>query len=85
MKYLEIIADNLSKADWSWGCVAAIDREGRTIFVANAHHVTISPGNSQTKCCSGLSKRLAEDGITIRKNSSILGFSSNPTKKVNSK
>jgi hypothetical protein len=32
-----------------------------------------------------LSKRLAEDGITIRKDSSILGFSSNPTKKVNSK
>ena len=83
--YSGIIADNLSKAGWSWGCVAAIDREGRTIFVANAHHVTISPGNSQTKCCSGLSKRLAEDGITIRKNSSILGFSSNPTKKVNSK
>ena len=32
MKYREIIADNLSKAGWSWGCVAAIDREGRTIF-----------------------------------------------------
>jgi len=23
-----IIADNLSKAGWSWGCVSAIDREG---------------------------------------------------------
>jgi hypothetical protein len=32
MKYREIIADNLSKAEWSWGCVAAIDREERTIF-----------------------------------------------------
>jgi hypothetical protein len=32
MKYREIIADNLSKAGWSWGCVATIDREGRTIF-----------------------------------------------------
>jgi len=32
MKYWEAIADNLSKAGWSWGCVAAIDREGRTIF-----------------------------------------------------
>jgi hypothetical protein len=48
-------------------------------------HVTTSPGNSQTKCCSGLSKRLAEVGITIHKNVSILGFSSNPTKKVSSK
>jgi hypothetical protein len=54
-------------------------------FFAGAHHVTISPGNSQTKCCSGLSKRLAEVGITIRKNGTILGFSSNPNKKVSSK
>jgi hypothetical protein len=33
----EIIADNLSKAGWSWGCVATVDCEGRTIFVADAH------------------------------------------------
>ncbi len=37
MKYWEIIADNLSKAGWSWGCVSALDSCGRTIFVANAH------------------------------------------------
>jgi hypothetical protein len=37
MKYWEIIADNLSKAGRSWGCVSAIDREGRTIWVADAH------------------------------------------------
>jgi hypothetical protein len=30
MKYWELIADNLSKADWSWGCVSAIDSNGRT-------------------------------------------------------
>ncbi len=30
MKNWEIIADNLSKAGWSWGCVSAIDSEGRT-------------------------------------------------------
>jgi hypothetical protein len=24
-------------AGWSWGCVATVDREGRTIFVADAH------------------------------------------------
>jgi hypothetical protein len=28
LKYWEIIADNLSKAGWSWGCVAAIDATG---------------------------------------------------------
>ena len=25
MKYWEIIADNLSKAGWSWGCVSVVD------------------------------------------------------------
>ena len=37
MKSCEIIADNLSKAGWSWGCVATVDSKGRTIFVADAH------------------------------------------------
>jgi hypothetical protein len=37
VKYWEIIADNLSKADWSWGCVSAIDSSGRTIWIADAH------------------------------------------------
>ena len=32
MKYWEAIADNLGKAGLSWGWVAAIDHEGRTIF-----------------------------------------------------
>jgi hypothetical protein len=33
----EIIADKLSKAGCSWGCVSAIDSNGRTIFVVDAH------------------------------------------------
>ncbi len=37
MKYWEIIADNLSKAGWSWGCVASVNRDRRTIWVADAH------------------------------------------------
>jgi hypothetical protein len=32
-----MIADNLSKAGWSLGCVSAVDREGRTIWIADAH------------------------------------------------
>ena len=32
-----IIAYNLSKAGWSWGCVSAIDSNGRTIWIADAH------------------------------------------------
>ena len=37
MKYWEIIADKLSKAGWSLGWVSAVDSEGRTMFVADAH------------------------------------------------
>jgi hypothetical protein len=37
VKYWEIIADNLSKAGWSWGCVSAVDSNGRTIWIVDAH------------------------------------------------
>jgi hypothetical protein len=37
VRYWEIIADNLSKAGWSWGRVSAIDTNGRTIWIADAH------------------------------------------------
>jgi hypothetical protein len=36
-KYWEIIADNLSKSGWSYGYVSAVDREGRTIWIVDAH------------------------------------------------
>jgi hypothetical protein len=34
---LGMIADNLSKAGWSWGCIAAVDSKGRTIWIVDAH------------------------------------------------
>jgi hypothetical protein len=37
VKYWEIIADNLKKAGWSLGWVSAIDSNGRTIWIADAH------------------------------------------------
>jgi hypothetical protein len=37
MNYWEIIADNLSAAGWNWGCVSAVDRDGRIIWLADAH------------------------------------------------
>jgi hypothetical protein len=37
MKYWEAIAESLSEAGWSWGCVSAIDSNERTIFVVDAH------------------------------------------------
>jgi hypothetical protein len=33
MKDWETIADKLSKAGWSWGCVSAVDSEGQTIWI----------------------------------------------------
>ena len=37
MNYWEIIADNLHKPGWSLGWVSALDCEGRTIWIADAH------------------------------------------------
>ena len=37
MKYWETIADNLSKAGWSWGCVSALGFDGQTIWIVDAH------------------------------------------------
>jgi len=37
MKYWEIIADNLKKRGWSLGWVSAVDSEGRTTWIADAH------------------------------------------------
>jgi hypothetical protein len=36
-RYSETVRDNLSKAGWSWGCVATIDSNGRTLWIADAH------------------------------------------------
>ena len=31
------IANNLSKAGWSWGCILAVDSGGRKIWIVDAH------------------------------------------------
>jgi SH3-like domain-containing protein len=35
--YWEIIADNLKKRGWSLSWMSAVDSEGRTIWIADAH------------------------------------------------
>jgi hypothetical protein len=37
VKDWEVVADNLHKAGWSLGWVSAIDLEGRTIWIVDAH------------------------------------------------
>jgi hypothetical protein len=44
MKYWEIIADNLSKDGWSWGCVSAIptgERSGLLMHIAATGSVSL--------------------------------------------
>ncbi len=37
VKYWEMVHGNLKKRGWSWGYVSALDSEGRTIWIADAH------------------------------------------------
>jgi hypothetical protein len=37
VKYWEIISRNLKKRGWSYGYVSAVDSNGRTIWIADAH------------------------------------------------
>ena len=37
MKDWEVIATNLSRERWDWGCIVSMDSEGRDIFVVQAH------------------------------------------------
>jgi hypothetical protein len=37
MQYWELVADKLSKAGWSLGWVSAVDSEGRTLWIVDAH------------------------------------------------
>ncbi len=32
----EVVADNLKKAGWSWGCMSALHCEGQTIWIVGA-------------------------------------------------
>jgi hypothetical protein len=37
MKHWEIIADDLKKAGWSLGWISAVDSDGRTLWIVDAH------------------------------------------------
>jgi hypothetical protein len=37
VKPWEIIADRLSAAGWSWGCVSTINSNGQTLWIVDAH------------------------------------------------
>jgi len=60
MKYWEIIADNLKKAGWSLGWVSALDCEGRTIWIADAHRDDVltatEPLSAQSQSANGFAQ-----------------------------
>jgi len=56
--------DNLKKHGWSWGWVSAIDSNGRTIWIADAHRGDgkrfVVRGDEKTdRVCGSLSQFLA--------------------------
>ena len=66
MNYWEIIADNLSKAGWSWGCVATVDATGRTIFVADAHRGGEAEDQSDGRAATTAVRREARGNLLSR-------------------
>ncbi len=32
-----MLSARIDKAGWSWGCISAVDYNGRTIFIVDAH------------------------------------------------
>jgi hypothetical protein len=48
MKFWEIIADNLSKAGWSWGCVSTIDCGSSCMLMRPNEKLLVRYGNGLT-------------------------------------
>ena len=77
MKQWEIIADRLHDAGWSLGWVATLDREGRTIWIVDAHgygkrfivradeiKTAFLELESMTRACNGFSLRKSLEAVT---------------------
>jgi hypothetical protein len=69
VKYWEIIADNLKKRGWSYGYVSAIDSEGRTIWIVDAHRgdgkrYVVHAGEKLTAFLELESQLVAKEGCT---------------------
>jgi hypothetical protein len=80
VKYWEIIADNLSKAGWSWGCVSAVDAHGRTIWIADAHRGNgkrfVVRADEKLTAFLELAFALARFGFSIQRETSSASFRS---------
>ena len=76
MKNCEIVADNLSKAGWSLGWVAALDVPGRTIWIVEAYgYGKRFIVRAEEKLTTFLQLQRAKDRETIADNLSKSGWS----------
>src|SRR5262245_44784157 len=74
-KSWEIIADNLSKAGWSWGCVSAVDSNGRTVwivFLIIINNFLVEPNKSPNEQHSQRFGTIWSEGINARGGVSVL-------------
>jgi hypothetical protein len=71
----EIIADNLSKTGWSWGCISAVDFCGRTIWIVDAHR-----SDQRLSCLSASQKEADQQNSPINSLSAwrLLMFATTP-------
>ena len=67
VKYWEIIADNLGKAGWSWGCVSVVDLNGRTDSVEQTRWRGCRPRKSEKSQKSLISSLRKKDQARRRK------------------
>jgi hypothetical protein len=61
MKYWEIIADNLKKRGWSWGCVSAArifrsERSGLLTHTATPESGFVVRADEKLTACNGISR-----------------------------
>ena len=75
MKYWEISADRLSKAGWSLGWVSALDLEGRTIWIVDAHGYGkrfVVPADEMLTTYAELESTIHEFAVDLMKHSAPL-------------
>jgi hypothetical protein len=85
-----IIGDNVRKAGWSWGCFAAIDSKGRTIWIVDAHRddgkrfVAVASANRSTACCNArmAARPRSDRSVPLIERDRALELRSTPTRAI---
>jgi hypothetical protein len=89
MEDWEVVADKLKQRGWSLGWVSAVDSEGRTIWVADAHRVDgnrfiVRPGPPGRPKSDGNNDD-GGDGMTVLRNTDSRVTGSNTPRRDNTR